>query len=173
MKKTVWLWSLSGFSVTSLLGTLLHFIYEWTGASVAAVFSGVNESTWEHIKLLFWPMFVFSLVQFFFFREKADFWCIKLRSMLIGLSIIPLLFYMYNGVIGKSPDFINIGIFFVAAALSFVYENIKFNDGGMKCHSENRAFLILCLIGLLFVVFTFITPEIAIFLDPVTGKYGI
>ena len=62
--KNVSLWQFSGFAATALLGTLLHFLYDWTGQNVfAALVSGVNESTWEHMKLLYFPLFIFALVQ--------------------------------------------------------------------------------------------------------------
>ena len=111
MKKSYWIWSLVGFAFTSLGGTLLHFLYDFLGeAKWIAPFSGVNESTWEHMKLLFWPMLLFALLQSIFFRARGDFRCIKLRGILMGLALIPILFYTYNGAIGKSPDFINIAI---------------------------------------------------------------
>ena len=114
MKHSIKLWQLAGFSITSLLGTLLHFLYDWTGKSViAAPFSGVNESTWEHMKLLFWPMLLFSIVQNRYFKEYSDFWCIKVKGIVLGLVLIPIIFYTYNGVIGKSPDWVNIIIFFI------------------------------------------------------------
>ena len=173
MKRSVGLWQLMGFAVTSLSGTLLHFLYEWTGKSaLAAPFSGVNESTWEHMKLLFWPMFVFAVVQRFFFRDRNDFWCVKQNGILFGLVLIPVLFYTYNGVIGKSPDFINIAIFFVSAAIVYIYETRQFNKGRTVCKYPRLAVVSLCIIALLFVVFTFITPEIGIFKDPLTGTYG-
>lgn len=173
MKKTVWLWQLVGFSVTSLVGTLLHFLYDWLGSIWSAPFSGVNESTWEHMKLLFWPMFAFAIVQSFFFKEYDGFWCIKLRGMLLGLGLIPILFYTYNGVIGKSPDWINIVIFFVSAAAAFFYEFRLFEKNSIGCRSWKIAFATLCLIAFLFILFTFRTPEIDIFKDPLTGTYGI
>ena len=127
MKRSIGLWQLCGFAVTSLLGTVLHFLYEWLGDSVwVAPFSGVNESTWEHMKLLFWPMLAFAFVESFFFRERRDFWCVKLRGVLLGLALIPVFFYTYNGVIGKSPDWINISIFFISALLSFLAEHYLF-----------------------------------------------
>ena len=105
MKRQIGLWQLMGFAVTSLGGTLLHFLYDFSGeATWAAPFSGVNESTWEHMKLLFWPMLIFSIVESFFFRDRPDFFCIKLRGIILGLLLIPVLFYTYNGAIGKSPD---------------------------------------------------------------------
>lgn len=174
MKRSVGLWALWGFAVTSLLGTLLHFLYEWLDESVwVAPFSGVNESTWEHMKLLFWPMLLFSVIQSRFFKDRADFWCIKLRSILLGLLLIPVIFYTYNGVIGKSPDWINITIFFLAAAVACIYEARRMQAEGTKCCSPKGARLALALLALLFVLFTFnpLAPEI--FRDPVTGKFGI
>ena len=127
----------------------------------------------EHMKLLFWPMFIFAIVQSFFFRERKDFWCIKLKGMLVGLGLIPVLFYTYNGVIGKSPDWINIAIFFISAALAYLYETRHFNREITVCRFPKLAFAVLCIIALLFVAFTFFTPELGIFKDPLTGTYGI
>ena len=90
MKRTVWLWQLFGFAVTTLGGTLLHFVYEWTNSLWVSPFSGVNESTWEHMKLLFWPMLIFAIFESFFFKDYESFWCIKLKGILLGLGSIPL-----------------------------------------------------------------------------------
>ncbi len=173
MKKSLWIWSLVGFAMSSFVGTLLHFLYEWTESALIAPFSGVNESTWEHMKLLFWPMFVFAIVQSFFFRDRASFWCIKLKGILLGLVLIPFLFYTYNGVIGKSPDWINIAIFFISAAAAYIYEAFALRKDDSECKRPKLAFLTLCVIALLFVIFTFATPEIGIFKDPLTSTYGI
>lgn len=173
MKRTVWLWQLVGFAVTSLLGTVLHFLYDWLGEStLITLFSGVNESTFEHMKLLFWPMLAYAVFESFFFREREDFFCIKLRGILLGLALIPLIFYTYNGVIGKSPDWINITIFFVAAAVAYIYETRLFKKD-LSCQRRWLPILILSIIAALFVVFTFLPPEIDLFKDPLTNAYGI
>ncbi len=173
-ERSVGLWQLWGFAVTSLVGTVLHFLYEWLGNAIwIAPFSGVNESTWEHMKLLFWPMFIFAIVQSFFFRDREDFWCVKLRGVLLGICLIPVIFYTYNGVIGKSPDWINIAIFFIAAAIAYLYETKLFKEETVVCQRPKLAIAILAGIALLFVVFTFATPEIGIFQDPLSGSYGI
>ncbi len=174
MKRSIGLWQLMGFGATSLGGTLLHFLYDWTGkAAFVAPFSGVNESTWEHMKLLFWSMFIFAVVQSFFFKDREGFWCVKIKGILLGLALIPIIFYTYNGVIGRSPDWINIAIFFISAAASYIYETRQFNKGNTVCKNPRLAISILCVIGFLFALFTFMTPEIGIFRDPLTGTYGI
>ena len=162
-----------GFAATSLIGTLLHFLYDWLGKPVwIAPFSGVNESTWEHMKLLFWPMLLFAVVQYFFFRDRRDFICVKLRGILLGIILIPILFYTYNGVIGKSPDWINIAIFFVSAAAVYIFESVQFVKEG-ECKHQKACVAILAVIAMLFVIFTFATPRIGIFKDPLTGTYGV
>ena len=173
-QKSIGLWQLMGFAMTSLAGTVLHFLYEWLGDAVwIAPFSGVNESTWEHMKLLFWPMFLYAIVQSFFFKEEKSYWCIKLKGILFGIILIPVLFYAYNGAIGKSPDWVNIAIFFVSAAAAYIYETRLFKKENQPCRAPKLALGALCVIALLFVIFTFATPEIGIFKDPLTGGYGI
>ena len=174
MKRSIGIWQLIGFGVSTLGGTLLHFLYEWTDRSpLAASFSGVNESTWEHMKLLFFPMLAYAFVQSLFFKERGDFWCVKLRGILLGLFLIPVIFYTYNGVIGTSPDWINIAIFFVSAAIVYIYEALRFKKGDVKCAHPKIAASILLLIAVFFVIFTFKTPEIGIFEDPITGEFGV
>ena len=174
MNRSIRLWQLMGFAVTSLGGTLLHFLYEWLGEAVwIAPFSGVNESTWEHMKLLFWPMLIFAVVQSFFFRDRSDFWCVKRYGILLGLGLIPILYYTYNGVIGKSPDWVNIAIFFLSAAAAFLYEMRLYALEKIPCASSKLALAVLFGLAILFVIFTFATPKIGIFRDPITGTYGI
>ena len=174
MKRSIKLWQLMGFAVTSLGGTLLHFLYDLTGKALwIAPFSGVNESTWEHMKLLFWPMLIFAIIESFFFRERTDFWCIKLRGILLGLALIPILFYTYNGAISKSPDWVNISIFFISAAIAYIYETRLYEKVALACHIPFLSLSALIAIAALFIIFTFATPKIAIFKDPITGAYGV
>ena len=88
MKRELRRWEIVGFAVTGLVGTLLHFVYGWSdGSRVAAAFSAVNESTWEHMKLLFLPYFVFAVVEFIVFSEAfRNFFAVKAVSILLGLA---------------------------------------------------------------------------------------
>ncbi len=173
-KRNISLWQFVGFSLVSLFGTLLHFLYDFSGEKWwAALFSGVNESTWEHMKLLFFPLFFFAVFEYFFFRDQKDFWCIKLRGTLLGLTLIPVVFYTYRGLLGKNVDWFNILIFFLSAAAVFLYETRAFKKEKDKPCPARLSFILLCVIMVLFFIFTFRTPEIGLFLDPITGTYGI
>ena len=174
MKKKTFLWQFAGFAVTSFLGTLLHFLYEWTGESpLVAIISGVNESTWEHMKLLFFPMLAFSLLESRFFVHREDFWCVNLAGISLGLLLIPVIFYTYNGVFGKSPDWFNIAIFFISAATAYYTQARLFERRCKKCPQKNLCLTLLCVLCAAFVFFTFFTPRLPIFEDPITHSYGI
>ena len=158
------LWQWIGFGVVTLGGTILHFLYNWTGGSIwVAPFSGINESVWEHMKLLFWPLFLFALVQRRFFREQENFWRVKLYSILLGLLLIPVLFYTCNGAFGKSPDWLNIAIFYISAGAVFLFEHWAFQN---IRRSSRLAFAVLCLVGILFIIFTFAPPQLPLFQAP-------
>ena len=157
-----------GFIFTSIAGTLLHFAYDWSNQSIfLAPFSAINESIWEHMKLLFFPMFVFAMIEYYFMGNEYDnFWCIKLLGITLGLLLIPTLYYTYTGAFGIMIDFINISIFFLTAAIVYCVETRLFENGKTCRISSRTAFIILCLIALSFVVFTFFPPRIPLFESP-------
>ena len=134
MKRELRRWEIVGFIATGLFGTLLHFVYEWTGGNrVIAVFSAVNESTWEHMKLLFTPFLVFTVVEFIVFSEAfRNFFAVKAASILLGLVSIPALFYTLTGMLGKLPDWVNITIFFLADALLYFVSYRLLTDGALR-----------------------------------------
>ena len=174
MKRNLYIWQFAGFVMTVLGGTLLHFLYGLTNESVlAAPFSVINESTWEHMKHMYFPLVVFALIQSRFSREHNSFWCIKLFGIITGLVLIPVLFYTYNGAFGKSPDWLNIAIFFLSAAIVFILETLLFIKNRLRCEKGWIPFAIICLIGTLLVFFTFITPKIPLFQNPLSGLYGL
>ena len=102
MSQTISRWQLGGFLFTSVLGTALHFFFELTGGSAgAALVSAVNESIWEHMKLIYYPMVLFAGLQALFRRPVPEtFWCIKLASVSLGLVLVPVLYYSYTGILG-------------------------------------------------------------------------
>lgn len=174
MKKSLKLWQIAGFVFTSVAGTLLHFVYEWTGESIiVAPFSAVNESIWEHMKLLFFPMFMFALIEYRVIGKKYEnYWCAKFVGSLSGLTVIPVMYYTYTGVLGITADWFNIVIFFIAAAVAYYVETQLLKREVELCKSQLICFVLLCLIGVAFIVFTFVQPKIPLFADPSTGQYG-
>ena len=118
-------------------------------------------------------MLLFSLVEFRFWgKDHKQFWCIKLVGILLGLTLIPVLYYTYTGIFGISIDWLNITIFFLSAGLAFWAENKLFERENGFCLSSRASFILICMIGVVFTLLTFFTPEIPFLKDPVTGSYG-
>lgn len=165
MKNKVFFWQLIGFLFTSISGILLHFAYDWSSQSpFVAAFAAVNESIWEHMKLLFFPMFLYATIENLILGEKhKNFWCIKLLGISFGLLLIPVLYYSYTGILGIQNDWINIAIFFIANAASYLTETLLFRKETFKCSYPTIALFVLCLFAFAFVIFTFMPPQIPLF----------
>ena len=174
MKKTLSFWQTLGFIFTGIMGVILHFRVDWTNQSIIlSPFSAINESIWEHMKLLFFPMFVFSIIESIFIgKDYKSFWCVKLMGIIFGMALIPVLYYSINGMFGPTPDFVNIAIFYVAAAISYILKTSLLKKDSIACHSPKNAVVILVLIAVIFAILTFIPPRIPLFQDPITKTYG-
>ena len=170
----VGLWQLGGFAFTAVFGTALHFLFDWSGKNtVVGLFSAVNESIWEHMKLLYCPALLFAVIEWAFWGGAVEqFWCVKLAGLLFGLALIPVLYYTYTGALGLERAWVNIAIFFVAAGAMYWLET--------KLLALTPACLlppVLCLgvmglVGAAFTVLTFRPFRWPLFADPVTGTYG-
>ena len=87
--------------------------------------------------------------------------------------LIPVFFYTYNGAFGKSPGWVNIAIFFISAAVVYIFETKLFNASKFDAPKRRGCFAALCVLGLLFFLFTFVQPHIPLFMDPSTRLYGM
>ena len=176
MRKNLLRWEIAGALFVCAAGTLLQFLYRWSGDNaVVAAFSGVNESTWEHMKTFFVPYFVFTMVQFIIFAEPfRNFFACKGASAAVGLVLIPALFYTISGALGETPDWVNIAIFYVAAVLMFFLSFCLLTRGALRSGwAQIVGFALLWLLLFAFVYFTYRTPQLPIFRDPVTHCYGL
>ena len=173
MKKSLSVWQLGALTFTAVVGTLLHFLYQWTGFLALAPFCAVNESTWEHMKILFFPMLIFALIQYPFFREESPgFWWIKWIGTLVSVGAVPLLFYTYNGAFGKPPGWLNVLFFYLSAGLGYLVEGVLFR----KQFAPKLPFIgagLLAATAIVFVLLTYFPPQLPLFQDPITKGYGI
>lgn len=165
MKRSISFWQMVGFIFTGIGGTLLHFLYDWTGQNpVVGAFSAVNESIWEHMKLLFFPMLLFSVIEYCRIgKQYANFWCVKLLGTALGLAVIPAVYYTYTGALGIEADWFNIGIFFITAAAVYWLETKLLQQGRPPCPKPKAALVILLLLGVAFVMLTYHPLNIPLF----------
>lgn len=147
-------------------GVILHFVYEWSGNNIlVGILTPINESVWEHLKLLFFPMLVTLIIGYFYEgKDYENYICAKTLGIISSMIFIVISFYTYSGIIGTNIDFINIALFFVAVLLGqyISYKNIFSN----KSCNLKTATTFLIVVALLFVYFTFSPPNIGLFKAP-------
>ncbi len=160
--------------IVLITGIFLHFSYNLSNQNIfVGTFSAINESTWEHLKLIFFPMLITSIISYFYLkRDYNNYLWIKTKSIIIAMLFIVIFFYTVSGIIGKNIAFLNISSFFIAIFLSEYYTFKKINKNYYK-NNTILASIILVLLFLSFIIFTFFTPRIGLFKDPLTNSYGI
>lgn len=156
-----------GIIFVIITGCVLHFVYDWSGNSlVLGLLCPVNESIWEHMKLLFFPMLVYGI--FMNRKFKAAYPYITsalLCATLTGTALIPVLFYTYSGVLGKNYPILDVATFFVSTVLAFILAYRL----TLSCRRQSREFLWKILVvftAVCFAVFTCYPPGIGVFVSP-------
>lgn len=173
IKKSI-VWSIP---ILFIMGSLFHFLDKLTGQNrlVGAV-SPVNESVWEHCKMVVLPMIVFWVLSYLRLRkgrliERNRWFTGALAALLASILTIPLLFYFYTSAFGIESIIIDIIILLVAIVWGQMLGYHVYQYGKSMPFKLSIFFIIAIL--LVFIVFTFKTPQLPIFRDPVTGTYGI
>ena len=163
-------WQIVAILFTLALGTLLHFTYQWSGNNqIVGAFSAINESTWEHLKLLFFPMLIFAVFEgIYIYKETNNYIEAKTIGIIFGMLFITVFFFTYTGIIGTNFAVLDIGSFFVGVILS---EIIAYKIMRMKNFSTNKtktiSIILIFILTLCFIFFTFNPPNINYFRDPV------
>ena len=159
-------YNILAFIFIGLVGSLGHFFYEWSGNNFfIGLFFPVNESTWEHLKLLFFPMFAYALLGGK--RIEEEYPCIynaMFFGILAGLLLIPILFYTYTGVLGFNVDWVNIAIYVISVIAAYIVVYKVAED----CKGKDSMLLRYVMYGLIlaFMVFTVYPPGIGLFQAP-------
>ena len=148
----------------AILGSLNHFLYDWTGgSSLAALFCPINESPWEHLKLLFFPFLFLTLgtAALRRFRDRRFFYC-RFLGVVCGMAFILVSFYTYTGIWGTHVLILDLLIFFLSVVLSFSAARFFFR-ALKQIPSANVIFTLWGAGIFFFFVFTCFPPGIPLF----------
>lgn len=153
---------LTAFVVATLAGTVLHFLYNIFPNPVTALLSPVNESLWEHLKILFWPYLVSLLV---LTRGGAKGvrtpWMLTLLMMcgaMLGLG------WLYHITLGGEALFVDVALYVLLMAAGFVLPGIFHPLSGRESLGGFLTLAVIAL-GVALFIFTFLPPDGLLFLD--------
>ena len=124
MSKKLLKYDIIGFVFVSIIGTLAHFVYEWTNKCViAAFFCPINESPWEHLKLIFFPYLIWTVIQAFIMKGTKNILPAKFIGVFVGMTATLSFFYTYTGIIGRNMTH-SIFSFFIGVFVAFLLDYI-------------------------------------------------
>jgi len=173
MKDTVIILIAETVAIT-LIGSLLHFTYEWSGKNkFVAIFSAVNESTWEHIKLALSATFVCTLVDIWWLGDNPNYWVARSMSFLVPIVAIPIIFYGYTSFTKRAILPIDIGSFVVAAFLGTLLFVVILDMQPVGAIGGVISIVTSVVVLSMYLLLTrFPLHNNGLFEDPITGQYG-
>ena len=159
--------------IISIVGTIAHFLYDFSNHNkIVGLFSAVNESTWEHIKIAITPTLLWGLYDGYIYGLDSNYFVAKLFSLLAMTIIIPVIFYSQKILFKKDNTIVNILSFYIAIVLGqFLFYHI------IDMPELDYIFSYISCLGLFiffgaYLLLTLLPLEIFIFKDPISKKYG-
>jgi len=175
MNRPVLKWELTGIAVISVLGALLHFVFDWSGQwEPVGVIAAVNESVWEHFKIAFWPTLLYAVVEYKFLRHLTNNYVIaKATCIFVIPASIAVIFYSYTAISGLEILAVDILIFVIAIALGQLASYRILTLSRLPRWLDWVGLSLIILLAVAFGAFTFYPPHIPVFQDATSGGYGI
>lgn len=168
-------WRSAGIITLTILGFGLHYLFSWTnGSNIIGLFVPVNESVWEHLKLGYWSVVLFSIVEHLFVnRSVNNYYPAKAIGVLALEMTIIIIFYGYTFIAHKDIFLIDIFSYILGVILCQYITYIFFKLNPFYRLLNWVSFAVFISIGILFGVLTYYPPHIALFKDPNNKTYGI
>lgn len=163
-------WQFITVIICIVLGIILHFTYEWSGENMlVGLFSAVNESTWEHLKLIYYPTILMAIIGYFIIGKRTqNYWTAQTVGIITAIAFTIIFFYTYTGIIGTNFAWLNIATFIVAVILGgLVTYKILMSRKNYNAEIISIIFLIILFVS--FILYTFNAPNIALFQEPITA----
>ena len=164
--RTIWIAIIVIIITLVVIGALWHNLYIWTNNNhLVGYIAPINESVWEHLKLIFVPFLLVGLI-IWLLVEVNNFIFGLAIAMLLAMIFIIIAFYTYTGAFGIENIFIDIVIFIIAIILSVWVAYIIFNADPYPSWTLIIGWIIIIVIAVAIIGFTYHAPAIPLFTSP-------
>ncbi len=168
-------WTLVSIPAIVLAGTLLHFAYAWSGRRrIVAAFTPVNESAWEHLKMAYWPLLLYTGLTFVTRHPSASLLSAAALGFLAMAALMLALFYLTIRVIPQAQEnrrLVADGTIFVVAVAAG--QLLSYLLLGRVDTGTVTGLVLLLAPGVALTVTTFVPPRLPLFQDQLDGTYGV
>lgn len=175
MENSVINWEIIGIIFIGIVGSFFHFLFQLTAYNIIiGAFSAVNESVWEHLKLAFFPLIIFSLIEYQFVKEHTNnFIVAKTIAGYLMPLIIVIIFYSYTALLGTNLLVFDILSFFIAINIGQLVSYKVLLSSQYPKSFIIISWIAIILLAFMFMFFTYYPPHLLIFQDSTNGQYGI
>lgn len=163
-----------GFFIIFLLCFFLHFLYEWIPNPLLSIFLPVNESIWEHMKLLPTSFLLYSIIEYFWLKKNNNFNNYLFQAFivpLIGIILYLIIYIPIYNMIGDNMA-VNIGLL----GLIIIIEQFISYKFLLSTNIKHQSIIGIIGIIVMYIVFGYLTYKPIqnyIFYDTKNEKYGI
>lgn len=159
--------------IIGAVGTLAHFLYDISQHNkFIGLFTAVNESTWEHIKIALTPILLWGLVDGLIYGQNTNYFPAKLMSLLVPIVVMPCIFYGYTAVTRKPILAVDILSFYLVIFLSQWLFSLIISLPALPFIVEYLASAGVFVVFGAYAVLTLMPLKWFIFKDPISRKYG-
>lgn len=161
--------------ITFVICFLVHFLYEILPNNIFAIFFPVNESVWEHMKMLYTSILISSIIEYFIMKKfniigNNNIITSFLKSILI-IPIYLIMYYPLNYLIGE--NFI-INIIIMLSSIFIVnLLGYRLIDNYEIKNQKLIGIILIIFIYIGMAILTFYPPKAGIFYDKEKKVYGI
>jgi len=158
-----------------LIGFIIHNLYDWFPNILINIISPVNESIFDHIKLIFTSYIIWLIVKYFIYKnnnlEENNLILKEVITTLFSIILFLIIFLPIYNKFGENL-FITLFIYFISITISQILNYF------ITIKKESR---ILDIIGvgiiiIFYIITTYLTykpPINDFFLDPTNNSYGL
>lgn len=163
-----------GTIIAFLLCFPCHYIYDKFPNFITSIFFPVNESIWEHMKILFTSIMVSSVIQkTIMYLKKEDMTNICFSNFISAILSIPIFLVMYLPITYIFGENFIMTILIMLLTIIIV-EILAYKIMNMKDFKmENVTILLVILIYVVFTILTYYPLKNDLFIDVEKLIYGI
>ncbi|QUH27093.1 DUF6512 family protein [Serpentinicella alkaliphila] len=162
---------IAGIFIIFIMSFLLHELYDMTGQNIiVGVFAPINESIWEHMKMGFFAVIFYSMIEYYFIRGISNnFFLAKGILVILLPAMIAIGHIVYTTILGRHIVLIDIINLFIWIGIGQLisYKILTLEKNYLTLNKTCLVFIIFMMLA--YIVFTFVQPNLSIFQEPKTS----
>ena len=167
-------WKVISVILIFLFSSLFHFIYDWFPTFFTSLFFPVNESIWEHNKIIVMSFLVLAIFEKLHYKKRKNVIFTECISSLVCMILVMLIFTPVYLYILKTNDnmIVTFAIYIFAISISQII-SYKLLQKEYNPKLEEFGVIFFVIFFLINIIFTYYPPKLALFYDFVHKIYRL